>query len=520
MVNPIVLIAFPLAAAFFIILAGSLNVARVLALLVSGALAVLSPFWLSAAMGGPFPVIVSDVVAPLGIALGIDSLSAALILLISVSGFLIILYSIPYIPKMGSPTGNEAPGSKRNQTRYFAILLLMLASAFGLVMTRDIFNLFVFFEILCISSYILVAYGQEESSLEASFKYMVLGSIGSGFILVAIGLCYQYVGSLAMTDIAAGLAKAPAGYGALVTVLFVIGFGIEAAIFPLNTWLPDAHSSAPSSISAVLSGFVVEVALVVLMRLVGGVFPTQLHSTLMVLAIAGVIMGELAALGQSELKRTLAYSSIGQVSIMLFAFSLGTLDGNQAGLSQLLMHVGAKSALFLVAGYFILRTGSHKIANYAGLWRKMPVSVVFFAIATLSLIGVPPFFGFFTKLRVVSAAAAVGSPLAWTGAAAILFGSIIESVYFFRIVRVLFSEKGSETARDFETGLDVILPAATELSSSAEKPRGWEGDGGGEIPVAAMVPVIGFLLIVIAGAFLLPALDGIVAPAASILATL
>lgn len=488
MVSPMLLIAMPLGAAFLIVLLGSKMAARIVAIATVAFLAVLAPIWLSAAISEPFVIVLADVLPPLGIAFGLDAVSAGFALLIAVSGLLVLLYSFPYIPHAG-----EFKGKEKAEVRYYAIFLLLLAGAFGLVMTKDIFNLFVFFEILCISSYLLVAYSQEERALEAGFKYMVLGSIGSAFMLVAIGLSYRLSGSLAIADIAKALAAAPNSYATLVSVLFVLGFGIEAAVFPLNTWLPDAHSSAPSSISAVLSGFVIEVALVVLVRLSLNVFSGAMQSVLAVLALAGILVGEMAALGQKELKRALAFSSIGQVSMMLFAFALGSEIGKWAGLGQLLMHAGAKSALFLVSGYFIVRTGSHEIEAYRGLGRKMPAAGAFFAIAALSLVGMPPLFGFFTKLRIVEAAAAAHSAIGYAGIVVILFATVIESIYLFRIVRTLYG-------------------ANAEAAAS--------GAAGGDLPAFAWIAVAGFVLLVLVGGFMIPSFDRLLQPMAAVLATI
>jgi len=516
-----ILIALPLATAFLIVLIGSRVAARWLSLAAVALLAGLAPFWFAEVLrNGPMAIVLADVLPPLGIAFGLDALSAGFVLLIAASGLLVLLYSVPYIPHAG-----QFEGAKKAETRYYALFLLLLAGSFGLVMTRDIFNLFVFFEILCISSYILVAYSQEERSLEAGIKYMILGSIGSAFMLVAIGLSYRVAGSLAMTDIGQALATAPHGYALLVAVLFTLGFGIEAAIFPLNTWLPDAHSSAPSSISAVLSGFVIEVALVVLVRIGITVFGTLMEPAMGVLALAGVVVGELAALGQKELKRTLAFSSIGQVGIMLFAFSLGTQSGDWAGLGQLLMHTGAKSALFLVSGYFILRTGSHEIEAYRGLARRMPAAAAFFSLAALSLVGMPPFFGFFTKFRIIEVAAAARSALGYAGIVVILFGTVIEAVYLFRIVRVLYGGVTAAAAASANGATIGGLGAPGSIADStllsvAGAPSSVPTLARADLPALAWIAVAAFVALVLVGGFAFPWFDQALQPVAAALAAL
>jgi len=478
MVSPILFIIAPLAAAFLMIFINNRGVALALSLLTSLGLTVLGFSWLPYTLAQAQPILVASIKAPMGIPLSLDALGAGMAIIVAVSATLVVLYSSTYMRK------------GHHEVRYYAVVMILLTSAFGLVLTRDIFNLFVFFEILCISSYILVSWEQCGAALEASFKYMVLGSIGSTFLLVSIALSYRIAGSLAMADIAKAFAlEANRGYVVLAAVTFLFGVGVEAAIFPVNTCLPDAHSSAPSSISAILSGFVIELALVVTFRVLNTVFAAvEILPVLQAIAIIGVIVGEFSAFGQKDLKRMLAYSSISQIGIMLFAFSLGTDAGSQAGLSHLLMHAGAKSALFLIAGYFILRTGSRMIDDYAGLGRRMPVSAALFGLAALSLVGAPPLFGFFTKFQILSAAADVGGVMATFGIVAILSGTVLEAIYLFRVLRVLFAKAGESTRE--------------------------------EMAWPAMASVVLFTALVVFGALLLPALSSMLGPIASGLATL
>jgi len=461
MVSPILFIVIPLAASFLTVLIGKNGGARILAILTGLALTGLGWSWFRADLTAPVSVVIAGIASPLGIQLSMDRLSAALALLISVSGLLVIIYNQSYLK------------SEEAQSKHYAVLLLLMAASFGILLTRDLFNLFVFYEILCISSYILVASEETKASFEASLKYLLLGSVGSLFMLIAIGLAYRVSGSLAMDDIGRALSEADSSYAMLTAALFVLGMGIEAAIFPVNTWLPDAHSSAPSSISAVLSGFVIELALIVLLRISITVFSSvDLMLPMRFMALAGILIGELAAYGQTELKRTLAYSSMGQVGLMLFALTLGTEAASQAGMAHLVMHTGAKSVLFLIAGYFILRTGKRDIASYSGLGRRMPLTGVLFVIAALSLVGVPPLFGFFTKFKILSAAAASGATGAWLGVGVILLGTVLEASYLFRVVRTLYSE-------------------------SSERDRI-------KMDFPALIAVLGFTLLVIFGSFLLP----------------
>ncbi len=483
MVSPMLFIIAPLGAAFLMTSINRREIALVLSLLTAAGLGLLGFSWLPATLELAQPVVAAAIRGPMGIALSLDALGTALAIIVALSTTLVLLYSSSYLPK------------GHHEVRYYAVVMLLMASSFGLVLARDVFNLFVFFEILCISSYILVSWEQTGAALEASFKYMVLGSIGSIFILVSIALSYHVAGSLAMADIAQAFRTAPKAYGIMAAVLFLFGFGVEAAIFPVNTWLPDAHSSAPSSISALLSGFVIELALLVVFRVQNTVFATvDMLPVLQVLGISGVIVGEFAAFGQKDLKRMLAYSSISQVGIMLFAISLGTTAGAQAGVYHVIMHAGAKSALFLIAGYFILRTGRRLVEDYRGLGQRMPVSAALFGLAALSLLGAPPLFGFFTKFMILSAAASAGGGLAWFGIAAILLGTVLEALYLFRVIRTLFAPG------------DTVAPGGRVVRAEMDLP--------------ALVAVAVFTALVVFGALLLPALSSMIGPIANGLVTL
>ena len=471
MVNPILLIVVPLATAFFISILTTIwkDGGKYLALLAGLFNAVVSVILLPVVMAKPIHVTIAGFRAPIGIDLLAGSLGMLFSVIISVTGFFVLIYSLDYI-------------SDKSQNRYYTLFLLLLVGSTGMVLTNDIFNLFVFFEILCISSYILVAYNRDEHGLEASIKYLVLGSVGSILFLLAIAIIYLKLGTLNMADIADKIGGLTGSAKLMVVVLLLSGLGVEAAIFPLNSWLPDAHSSAPSSISALLSGFVIEVALIVLMKIMYSVVGAiQVLEIVSVIAVATLLVGEFSAFRQDNIKRILAYSSIGQVGLILFALSLNSRAGISAGVLQVINHTASKSILFLVSGYFILKTGSYNFRDYGGIAKKMPVSSLLFAFATLSLIGIPPFLGFFSKIQIIVAAAKSGSTLLLWLIVGILLGTIIEGAYFLRVVQVLYFGKS-----------DVV-------SSSDVK----------EAPFIAVFPIVLMGLVIVVGFLFLSQLNDV-----------
>jgi len=393
--------------------------------------------------GFPPPFCINLFVGPVGVIFS---------LIIAIVGFLVSIYAWNYIG-----------GDGEREEKYHMLYLLLLAGATGVVLTGDIFNLFVFYEILCISSYALVAYLGEKAGVESASKYLIQGSVGSTLILIAIGLLYGQFGTLNMADIAQNINTINPVNLFIPLVLFITGFGIEAAIFPLNAWLPDAHSSAPSTISAILSGIAIKIGIYAIARVVFTIFgASQILFFLLLLGVITLFVGELSAFSQNSIKRMLAYSSIGQMGLILMALSIGTNEGISSGLFQIFTHAFSKSLLFLAAGYMIYRAGSGKISSLEGMGKKMPLSSLAFSIGAFSLIGLPPFMGFGSKFMIIRSLLEEGSFLFITLAGIVLVGTVIEGAYFFKVIQSLYF-KGAQVDQD--TGTPVNEAPVTALVS-------------------------------------------------------
>ncbi len=398
-------------------------------------------------MRAPIVISLSGWTAPIAINFVVGPLGLGLAILISLVGFLVSVYGVGYI--------HEEPKEK-----YHMLVLTLLTGATGMVLTGDIFNLFVFFEILSLSSYALTGYNRDRGGTEAAIKYLIQGSIGSAFILIGIALLYGTTGTLNMADIAAHVAGVDPTLLFMAMSLLIVGFGVEAAIFPLNAWLPDAHSSAPSSVSAILSGIAIETGAYAVARIVYTVFDG--HGIMLVLAILGVVtllLGEMSAFRQKDdIKRLLAYSSIGQMGLIMLAFGIASDAGVFAALFQLVSHTLAKALLFLASGYIIYRVGSKKLSALAGLGRKMPFTGAMISVAVLSLIGVPPFAGFMSKFSIVRAALAQHSA-SYTGLIVlVLLATVIEVGYFMKLLQIMFftQAEGEESVK--ELPLSALIP--------------------------------------------------------------
>ena len=446
MVSPILLILVPLATAFLIYILSGLPrfFSKSLAFLAIAFNAVLSFYLLLSKL--PVNITIAGFKAPVGINLFVDHFSVVMLIIINVIGLLSLIYSLSYIE------------NDKKSPKYYILFVLLMAGANGMMMTNDIFNLFVFFEIICLSSYLLVAYTQDKNALEAGLKYLIQGSVGSLLILGGIALLYMNLGTLNLSDIADRFQGLPVQIKVLITTFLFSGLCVEAAIFPFNSWLPDAHSSAPSSISALLSGFVIEIALLIIMRLAYSVLDGGLFFPILAgLGVLTLLIGEIAAFHQTNIKRALAFSSIGQVGLILFALSLGNQQAVSGGLMQVLNHALAKTALFLSVGFMIKQTGSYNYKDYKGIARKMPVSALVFVAGALSLIGVPPLFGFFSKTQIILSALKGGDALRLIEVALILTATVIEAAYFVRMFAVMYEKTGSENAKSAPFLPKVVL---------------------------------------------------------------
>jgi multicomponent Na+:H+ antiporter subunit D len=407
-------VAIPLIGAFLVMILGKLTPSFhriaapliLLALLVLAIYALLRPglSTLTYVMGGWQP----EGGIPIGIHLVLDGLSVLMLCVISLIGFIALFYSLSYIRKYTS------------ELNYYVLFCLIIAGMNGVVLSGDLFNLFVFLEVSVIASYALVAFGIGKTELEASFKYQVLGGLASMLILLAVGLIYWKTRTLNIADVKEILS---AGYSKpfyiFIQVLLISGFGLKAAIIPFHAWVPDAHSSAPSPISAMLSGVLIKaVGIYVLIRLFFNmfVFSHEIAVLITVLGTVSMVIGGMVALMQWDLKRLLAYHSISQVGYVVMSLGMGMIllakgQNDRAAylaiagaIYHLINHSVFKGLLFLNAGALEYRIDTRNLKQMGGLSTLMPLTYTTSFIASMSISGIPPFNGFFSKLVIILAA--------------------------------------------------------------------------------------------------------------------
>ncbi len=338
------------------------------------------------------------------ITLRFDGISLVLAFSVWLLGTLVILFSGPY---MTAEVGEE---------KFYSLLMAMIGTMIGLGTAVDLFNLWVWFEAMAISSYMLVAFYREEpASLEAGVKYLVQSAVGSVLILMGIVVVFMYTGTLNPDVFRMYLMPWPGLIGA--GALFIIGFGVKTALVPLHTWLPDAHSQAPSGISAMLSGVVIETGLIAMLRSLGALSEVYNWGIILVIfAAVNMLVGNLMALRQKQVKRLLAYSSVAHMGYMLFglgvALSFGQSNGAAGGFFHLFNHAMMKGLAFLGVGALLyalhLARGDHSplmVEDLNGAARKYPWVVLTLSIGLLALGGLPPLAGFMSKWQILVAGA-------------------------------------------------------------------------------------------------------------------
>ncbi len=391
------------------------------------------------ASNGAISYMLGSWAAPWGIEYRLDSINSFVLLI--VAGISAITLSIA--PKLVSQEIAED-----RIYLFYTTWLLNLAGLFGVIVTGDIFNLFVFIEISSLSSYALISLGRDRIALVAAYRYLILGTIGATFFLIGVGLLYVITGTLNMADLAERLPNLET-YRTVVTALafITVGISIKFALFPLHSWLPNAYTYAPSIISAFMAATTTKVFIYVLLVFLFLIFGKEfafeqlsLNYILMLSAIAAIFSGSLSAIYQVNIKRMLAYSSVAQIGYMILGISMLTVTGLTGGIIHLFNHALIKCGLFICMGFVFYRTGSVRIEAFRGLGRRMPWTMAAFVILGLSLIGTPLTVGFISKWYLIQASLELNQ---WWLAVLILLGSLLSAIYIWKVVETAYFQTSS-----------------------------------------------------------------------------
>ena len=501
---PGLLVALPLAGAAAAPLLGALfgRGVRAAALAVHGAIfAVALGLFVSVSAVGPIRYAVGGWPGPWGIELWLDGLSALMALLVAgMACFASFAQTFPrQVP--GEPVYRDRAATPLREGLLRGALLLLTGGLLGIVVTRDVFNLFVFLEISSLAAYTLVAAGGGRAPL-AAFRYLLAGTAAGSLYLLGVGFLYALTGTLNMDDLAARLPSVEAdGAIAVAVVLIAVGLSIKAALFPLHGWLPDTYVFAPTPAAGFIAAVMAKVSAYALLRLLGETLAGLSAGAIVLeitlwLGILGAVAGGVLAVAQREATRMLAWSSISAMGMILIGIGLGSALAITGALFHVAAHALAKGCLFFGAGGIRSHRESNRpedeageaaagagaLSGWWGLGARAPWLMAALTVAALSMIGIPPTAGFFSKYYLLSASTAAGGVAGVAAFAAIVVASLLATIYYLRLVE----------------GAWFRQPAVGQPPSDSESGQG----AGPLLPRSLAAPVLGLaLLILLAGIF-------------------
>ncbi|WP_214368475.1 Na+/H+ antiporter subunit D [Pseudonocardia sp. H11422] len=392
-----------LGAALTVIFSRSAFVQRLIGIVVLAAVSAVAAVLLVVAdQGAPVVVELGGWPAPVGIVLVADRLAALLLLISTLVTLAVLLYAIDQrIADYGRETSS---------TTFHPIFLLLSTGVSLAYLTGDLFTLFVAFEIMLASSYVLITRRTSASRIRSGMTYVIISLTSSLLFLTTIALVYAATGTVNLADLAGLVGDLPAGLQTVLALMTVVVFGIKAAIVPLHFWLPDSYPNAPAPVTALFAGLLTKVGIYALLRTQTLIFPVDRPSTLLlVIAALTMIVGALGALAQNDLNRLLSFLLVSHIGFMLFGLAVFDAAGIAGTALYVVHHITVQATLFLVSGLITRRSGTVSIDAMGGLAKTSPVLAVLFAVPALTLAGIPPTSGFVAKLALLQAGAGAGS---------------------------------------------------------------------------------------------------------------
>jgi multicomponent Na+:H+ antiporter subunit D len=332
--------------------------------------------------------------APYGITLAVDLLGAIMLAAAALVGTFVLIYSIGCMD------------ADRERAGFYVLLHFLLMGVNGSLITGDLFNLYVFFEVMLVSSFGLMTLGGERAQLEGGLKYVVINMVSSILFVTALGILYGTMGTLNMADLSVRLGQAPDGLVTVLASMFLITFGIKAGLFPLFFWLPASYHTPPAAISAIFAGLLTKVGVYALIRVFTLLFWTDsLYLPQVVMVIAGLTMvtGVLGAVAQYDFRRLLAFHIISQIGYMIMGLAFFSPLGLAGAIYHIVHNMIIKTNLFLVSGIVERSEGTPMLKQLGGMLRSRPLLAGIFLISALALAGLPPFSGFISKFMLVKA---------------------------------------------------------------------------------------------------------------------
>ena len=412
--------------------------------------------------------------APIGITLVADRLSTVMLLVSSIVLFAVMWYGI----SQGLRDGDED-----DPVAVFLPTYMLLSMGVNLAfLAGDLFNLYVGFEIFLVASYILLTLGASPSRVRSGISYVMVSMASSLVFLIALALVYAAVGTVNMAQAGLRMEAIPEGTRSAIFATLLVAFGIKAAVFPLDAWLPDSYPTAASLVTAVFAGLLTKVGIYSIIRMRSTVFTDgSLDTMLMWVALATMIVGIMGALAQNDIKRLLSFTLVSHIGYMLFGVALGTLQGLSGAIFYAVHHVLVQTSLFLVVGLIERQVGTSQLRRLGSLLYTAPLIALLYFIPALNLGGIPPFSGFLGKVMLIEAGANEGSWLAW-----VLIGGAVLTSLLTLYVMVLVWAKGFLRDRADAPEGDVVIVRPSALSDVKETVSAAERDDVGRLP-AGMV---------------------------------
>jgi multicomponent Na+:H+ antiporter subunit D len=341
--------------------------------------------------------------APFGISLVADLLSAAMVVITGITGLAVAIFAVGTIDRVRESLG------------FYPLYHLLLAAVNGSFLTGDLFNLYVWFEVMLISAFVLMALGSDRAQIRGAITYVTLNLVASFSFLAAVGLLYGMANTLNMADLSVRLAATDTpGLATTVAMLLLVAFGIKAAVFPLFYWLPASYHTPPVAVSAVFAGLLTKVGVYALIRVFTLLFTHDVgytHTLLLVISGLTMLTGVLGAAAHHEVRRILSFHIISQIGYMIMGLALFTPLALAGSIFYILHHIIVKTNLFLVSGAVSRLVGSFELARLGGLYRSRPLLATLFVVPAFSLAGFPPLSGFWAKLILIRAGLEVGEYL-------------------------------------------------------------------------------------------------------------
>ena len=441
---PVLQVILPLLSAPLCLLFRRTYPSWLVALIMSWASFAIAAILLSQVLTGePISYLLGDWAAPWGIEYKVDVLAAFVLLLVSGIGAIIMLFA---------PSSIAAEIPEDRVYLFYTMYLLTFSGLLGMVITGDVFNLFVFLEISSLSTYVMISLGKSRRAMTAAFRYLVLGTVGATFYVIGVGLLYQMTGTLNMADLADKLPAVTETRTILVALGFLtVGIGLKLGLFPVHLWLPNAYTYAPSVVTAFLAATATKVAVYALLRIYFTVFDVEaieaypLDEALLLLGLAATVSMSAVAIFQTDVKRLLAYSSVAQLGYMIIGISFLTITGLAAGILHVFNHGLMKAALFMVIACVFLRIKSVKIEDMAGLESRCPLRWLLSAYHHGWIC---------SKWYLITASIEQSN---WIVATLILFSSLLAVVYFWKVVEIAYFRPRNDGAAPISEAPALML---------------------------------------------------------------